>query len=99
MSSKSKTMGAGFACSTQSNVNVNQITFGSRKQGIPSNIGRDHWANRSISILANGTVQGRNTVFSMNQLGGVGAGNSQFRTANSYARKDGARIRMPYIYK
>jgi len=98
MSTRSKTMGAGFASSTSSKVNVNQVTFGSRKQGLAPRGAKDHWANRATQILSDGSVKGRNTVFSMNQLGGVGAGKSQFMVASTYARPDASRMRKPYQY-
>jgi hypothetical protein len=64
-------MGAGNACSALYNTNVNLNTFGgSKKQGITSRIGLDNWANQAIQTKSNG--YGRNKLFVMNQLGGVG---------------------------
>jgi hypothetical protein len=42
-------------------------------------------------LNANGQNPTHNFVFCVNQLGGVGAGKSQFRTAGSAARADGVR--------
>ena len=52
-------------------------TFGgSKKQGVTSRIGLDNWANVAVQTYSNG--YGRNKLFVMNQLGGVGAGKSMF---------------------
>jgi len=89
MSSRPKVMGAGLAGSSANRVSVNGNSFGgSKKQGGPALVGLDHWSNRSVLISANGKNKTRNVVFCMNQLGGVGAGKSQFGTGNSYARPD-----------
>ena len=70
-------MGAGNASATIYNTNVNVNTFGgNKKQGITSRIGLDHWANVAVQTYSNG--YGRNKLFCMNQLGGVGAGKSMF---------------------
>jgi hypothetical protein len=77
MSSKTRMMGAGNACSSVYNTNVNLPTFGgSKKQGITSRVGLDNWANRAVQTYSNG--YGRNKLFTMNQLGGVGVGKSMF---------------------
>jgi len=89
-------MGAGFAGSTKHNVSVNGNSFGgSKKQGGPALVGLSYWGNRAILIRANGQNESRNQVFCLNQLGGVGAGKSMFRTANSYARKSGVQKNGP----
>jgi hypothetical protein len=91
---KSRVMGAGFAGSSIMGVNTNSNTSGgSKKQGLASRVGRNHWSNFAIQAQSNGSVKGRNTVFFLNQLGGVGRGNSQFSIAGSFARKDGVRRR------
>jgi hypothetical protein len=77
MSSKTRMMGAGNAGSTKYRVNVNLNTFGgSKKQGITSRVGLDNWSNVAVQTYSNG--YGRNKLFYMNQLGGVGAGQSMF---------------------
>ena len=86
MSSRSRMMGAGNAGSTNYNTNVNLNTFGgSKKQGITSRVGLDKWANLSVQTNSNG--YGRNKLFYMNQLGGVGAGQSMFN--GQFSQKDG----------
>jgi hypothetical protein len=77
MSSRARMMGAGNAGSTVYKTNVNLNTFGgNKKQGITSRVGLDHWANTAVQTYSNG--YGRNKLFCMNQLGGVGAGKSMF---------------------
>jgi len=86
MSSRSRMMGAGNASSTIYNTNVNLNTFGgNKKQGITSRVGLDNWANLAVQTYSNG--YGRNKLFYMNQLGGVGAGQSMFN--GRFSRKDG----------
>ena len=91
MSSRSKVMGAGLACSLKNaGVSVNGNSYGgNKKQGLVGLVGLDHWANRAVLIEANGQNKTRLFVFCMNQLGGVGRGNSQFNSGTSYARPDG----------
>jgi hypothetical protein len=89
MSGRSKVMGAGLAGSTINNVSINGNSYGGdKKQGLVSYVGKQNWANRDIKINANGQNKTRQVVFCMNQLGGVGAGRSQFNTATSVARPD-----------
>ena len=77
MSSRSRMMGAGNASATIYNTNVNLNTFGgNKKQGITSRVGLDNWANLAVQTYSNGF--GKNKLFCMNQLGGVGAGKSMF---------------------
>jgi hypothetical protein len=77
MSSRTRMMGAGNASSTTYNTNVNLNSGGGdKKQGITSRVGLDNWANLAIQTYSNG--YGRNKLFVMNQLGGVGAGQSMF---------------------
>jgi hypothetical protein len=68
---------------------------GSKKQGLVPKVGLGSWASRSTLLHANGQNATRKLVFCMNQLGGVGAGNSMFRTAGSYARKSGVQKNAP----
>ena len=92
MSSRSHMMGAGFACSSLFLVNPNQNTSGgNKKQGLTSRVGLGPWADRAIQINANGSIRGRNMIFIVNQLSGVGRGKSQFNVPGSYATKDGVR--------
>ena len=77
MSSRTRMMGAGNATSTNYKTNVNLNTGGgSKKQGITSRVGLDNWSNLAVQTYSNG--YGRNKLFVMNQLGGVGAGKSMF---------------------
>lgn len=88
---------AGSSNSKRSNMNLN-VGGGSKKQGLVSVIGYDTtWANRALKINAVGTFVGRHTIFTINQLGGVGVGRTMFNTASSYARPDGVRKRAPYL--
>ena len=93
---KSKTMGAGLASSTQNNVSVNGCSGGGdKKQGRVSTIGISTQGARRVLINANGQNKTFFDVFCMNQLGGIGAGKSPFRTANSYAKKGGIQKNAP----
>ena len=79
-----------------SNLVTNVCTGGgSKKQGLASNIGLGQWSNRAMLLHANGQNPSRKTVFCMNQLGGVGAGKSMFRTAGSFAKKSGVQKNAP----
>lgn len=100
MSSKSRTgFSAGGAGLTSRNVNVNLNTAGGfRKQGIPSRVALGYRSNRAVQIEANGTVYGRNLIFHINQLGGVGAGNSMFNVPGSFVQKRGVRRMAPYPF-
>jgi hypothetical protein len=100
MSSRSKMLGAGLAGSTSRRVNPNLNTSGgSKKQGYASSIGVTTWGSRAISISANGQNEKHDFVFCVNQLGGVGAGKSQFRTAGSAAKPDGVKRNGKYCGK
>ena len=95
MSSKTRMMGAGNASASKYKTNVNLNTFGgSKKQGITSRVGLDPWANVAIQTYSNG--YGRNKLFVMNQLGGVGAGHSMFN--GRFTQVDGARYASPSYY-
>jgi len=91
-------MGAGFAGSTKYSTNVNINTAGgNKKQGLASTIGLDPFANVAIRTNSYGTK--RDYIFTMNQLGGVGAGQSQFNVAGTYTKKDGLAYKAPYEFK
>jgi len=76
-------MGAGLAGSMTKGVNVNQVQFGDKLQGLAPQAthffiagnGRAGW--NQYRTRTNGDK--RNFVFCMNQLGGVGASRSQFK--------------------
>ena len=69
--SKSRMMGAGNASASLYKSNPNINTFGgSKKQDVPTRVGIDAWANYGYQTSANGI--GRNKLFIMNQIGGVG---------------------------
>jgi len=85
---KSRMMGAGNASASLYKMNPNLNTFGgSKKQDIPTRVGIDAWANYGYQTNANGI--GRNKLFIMNQIGGVGVGRSMFNT--SYVQPRGLR--------
>jgi hypothetical protein len=86
--SKSRMMGAGNASASLYKTNPNINTFGgSKKQDIPTRVGIDAWANYGYQTNANGI--GKNKLFIMNQIGGVGVGRSMFNT--SYVQPRGLR--------
>jgi hypothetical protein len=94
MSSRPRMMGAGLACSSNYTVNVNLNTAGgNKKQGIPSSVGLDNWADLAVRTNAYGSTKGRNMIFCVNQLGGVGAGRSQFNVGSNYSRPDGVKCK------
>jgi hypothetical protein len=81
-------MGAGNASASLYKTNPNINTFGgSKKQDIPTRVGIDAWSNYGYQTNANGI--GRNKLFIMNQIGGVGVGRSMFNT--SYVQPRGLR--------
>jgi hypothetical protein len=81
-------MGAGNASASLYKSNPNLNTFGgSKKQDIATRVGIDAWANYGYQTNANGI--GRNKLFIMNQIGGVGVGRSMFNT--SYVQPRGLR--------
>lgn len=76
---KSRSMGAGRACSTLYRCNVNTPTGGgTKKQGIGARIGANSWMNRKTRRFSNGI--GRFKLVFMNQLNGVEPGHSMFST-------------------
>ena len=85
---KSRMMGAGFACASLYNTNANLNTHGgNKKQGLTSRVGLNNWSNAAVQMYSNG--YGRNKLFIMNQLGGVGAGKSMFN--GPFVQKRGGR--------
>ena len=76
-----KVMGAGCAGSTSRrlNVNVNQIQFGDKLQGLPPVTGKQR-PYKSIRAKEGGNLPDRERIYCINQLGGIGMSNknSQF---------------------
>ena len=74
-------MGAGCAGATSKmfNVNVNQIQFGDKLQGLPPVTGRRR-PHKSIRAKEGGNLPDRERIYCINQLGSIGMGNknSQF---------------------
>ena len=103
MSSRSKTsFSAGGAGSTVYGVNVNLNTAGgSKKQGLPPFTNTSTpWAMRALLIKANSTPYQRNTIYSMNQLSGVGRGKSEFNIGSAgISHPDGAKRTPPYQFR
>jgi hypothetical protein len=101
MSSKTRMLGAGRAGSTAYGSNVNLIQFGDRLQGLApqathffiSGNGKAGWNQFQTRTYA----PKRNFIFCMNQLGGVGAGKSQFKIGG-LNHPDGAKYCAPYPY-
>lgn len=78
MSSKPRKMGAGFAGMSK-HIHMNaDVGGGSKKQGLTSRVGLNNWTNPVIQARSNGI--GRNLVFRINQLGGIGRRNTMFAT-------------------
>lgn len=99
MSSRIKGFSAGGAGLTSRRVNVNLNTAGGdKKQGIASRVALGYRSNRVVQTEANGTEYGRNLIFFMNQLGGVGAGHSMFQVAGKYSRPRGVRSTPTYSF-
>ena len=81
-------MGAGNACSTLYKLNPNDPTGGgNKKQGLVSHVGVGAHVNRDVSVGANSSKAGRETLFVQNQLSGVTS--SEF--GRGYARADGVK--------
>ena len=58
-----------------------------RNKELRRRVGLNPWADRAVQIYSNG--YGKNIVFVMNQLGGVGAGKSMFN--GRYTQVDGVK--------
>lgn len=101
MSSRTRSnFSAGNAGSSRYKVNTQLNTAGGgKKQGIVSRVALGYRSNRAVQIEANGTVVGRNKIFHINQLGGVGAGHSMFHVAGKYNEPRGVRRIPPYSFK
>jgi len=92
-------MGAGCGGSSKFNVNPHLNTAGgSRKEGLTGRVGLGYRSDRKIQFKSSATPVQRNTIFCMNQLGGVGAGHSMFNVAGTYHRPDSAKRCTPYQY-
>lgn len=92
---RSKMMGAGSACSTLYDCNVNLKTCGgSKKQGLAVKVdGSMNFNHRFIKTKAIGNR--RDVVFTMNQLGGVSS--SSFSSSHSYATNGGVHRKEPFL--
>ena len=101
MSSRVRNMGAGLACSTNYGVNPNLNTAGGdKKEGLPPYTNASTpWANRAMQIRANGTPAQRNTIFTLNQLGGVSSSSFQSYYSNYSSGIAGVRRIPPYQFK
>ena len=71
---------------------------GSKKQGLVHSNFRYYNVVNFIKSKAEGTPLGRQTVYAVNMLGGVGRGKSQFGQAGLY-RPDGARRFAPFVLR
>jgi hypothetical protein len=89
-------MGAGSACSSLYNCNVNLKTCGgNKKQGLAVQVGGSMDFNyRAIKIKAIGN--NRDVVFTMNQLGGVSS-SSFGSSSHSYAIGNGVAYKKPFL--
>jgi hypothetical protein len=67
-------------------------------QGLARMVDQRYSSVNHVYINAINTPRQRQTVFSINMLGGVGAGKSQFNSAMSYAKPDGVRRYPPYFF-
>ena len=73
---KSRMMGAGLASSTRtgSRCNVRTVQVGNKLQGLAPTTNKSvQFVLRSIKNKSQGDTKSRNTIFCMNQIGGVGA--------------------------
>lgn len=87
-------MGAGSACSTLYNCNVNLKTCGgNKKQGLAIQV--DGVTNNRF-IKIKGIGNRRDVVFTMNQLGGVSS-SSFGSSAHSYAKRNGVAYQKPFL--
>jgi len=93
-------MGAGLAGSMTKKVNINQVQFGNKLQGLAPSatqffIQSGRGGGNNYQTRADGDK--RNVVFCMNQLGGVGRAKSQFKI-DGVNHPDGARKCDPWMY-
>ena len=88
-------MGAGSACSTIYDCNVNLKTCGgNKKQGLAVKVdGSMNFNHQFIKTKAIGNR--RDVVFTMNQLGGVSS--SSFSSTHSYATSGGVHRKEPFL--
>ncbi len=78
---------------------VNGYGGGKKKSGLATHgIGVLGTNVRAMKINAYTTPMQRRMIFSVNQLGGVGVGRSQFSNASTYAHPDGVRRFKPYLF-
>jgi hypothetical protein len=71
---------------------------GSKLQGLARLVDQRYSSINPVRIHAIGTPRQRSTVFSVNMLGGVGAGKSQFPTSPTYGNYGGVRRFAPYHF-
>lgn len=89
--SKARVIGAGSAGSTIYHCNVNLDTAGgNKKQGLPFSINTNYYNKPWIAMKAIGDK--RNTIFTINQIGGVG------HIGQRFVHPDGIHNRPPYKY-
>lgn len=98
MSGAARSSFAAAGTSPYANLNLN-TAGGSKKQGLPRSIGLNAWSERAVRTNAWGSYNQRRMIFCMNQLGGVGANQSQFNIAGKFSRPDGVLRCAPHIYK
>ena len=70
---------------------------GNKKQGMPKGIGHYYDVISAIKTRAEGSPTSRHMVFSVNMLGGVGRGVSQFGSPG-LSKPDGVRRFAPYFF-
>ena len=77
-------MSAGLACNTVNvrGVNVNQIQYGDKLQGLPPVTGR-RTPYKSIRAKEGGNLPDRHRIFCINQLGSIGMGNKNSQFASN----------------
>ena len=71
---------------------------GNKKSGLVHSNYRYHNVVHHIKTKALVNAADRQIIYTMNMLGGIGAGKSQFNTSNTYARPDGVTRRAPYTF-
>jgi hypothetical protein len=91
---KSRMMGAGLASSTRtgSRANVRTVQVGNKLQGLAPTTNKSvQFVLRSIQNKSHGEKKTRNTIFCMNQIGGVGAVGAGNRSRAFASSADGVK--------